>query len=152
AGVFAATVGLASGADVMDTSCPLMELTSVTLLSAVLTVKVAVSVTVTGALPRVIVGYETDDPDGQVTRGVSARATSSRKSRSCTNCIGGPPLELATTCRSVGWTAIGASGSALMVNVTGTVVFAPTLVGIGVIAMCTWGRFSRFTTTAFVRV
>src|SRR2546430_857464 len=151
-GVFAATVVLASGAGVMDTSCPLMELTSVTLLSAVLTVKVAVSVTLTGVVPRAIVAYETDDPDGQVTRGVGARATSSRKSRSCANCIRGPPLKLATTCRSVEWTAIGASGSALMVNVTGTAVFAATLVGIDTIAMCTWGRFSRFTTAAFVRV
>src|ERR671931_440595 len=79
-GVFAVTVGPASGAGVIVTSCPLIELTSVTLLSAVLTVKVAVSV-----------------------------------------------------------------------NVTGTVVFAATLVGIGVIAMCTWGRFSRFTTCAPVR-
>src|SRR5438034_617770 len=119
-GVFAATVVLASGAGVMVTSCPLMELTSVTLLSAVLTVKVAVSVTLTGVVRRAMGANATGAAGGQVTRGVGARATSSRKSRSCANCIGGPPSKLATTCRSVGWTAIGASGSALMVTVTGT--------------------------------
>ena len=67
-GVCAAAVGLASAAGVMVTPRPLMELTSVTLLTTVLPVKVAVSVTLTRSLPCVIVGYKTDDPDGQAGR------------------------------------------------------------------------------------
>src|SRR5205085_5726374 len=117
-GVFAAMVE-ATGAGVIVTSCPLIALTRVTLLSAVVTWKVAASVAVTGVAARVSAAYEVGEPDGQVTRGVGARSTSTATSRSRASCIRGLPFKLATTCRSVGRTAIGASGSALMVNVTG---------------------------------
>src|SRR5438067_10458340 len=67
-----------------------------------LDVRLAVSVTPTVAVPRVIVGKLMGDPLTQVTRGVTGATTILTKI-SLARWTTGPPLKVPSTCRPAGW-------------------------------------------------